>query len=72
VAAPLLCLIFLETLAMGFIIRTVPQINILSIGFPLRIIIGMALLVGAIGITSQVYVQTMRQTLRTIGLYLGL
>lgn len=72
VAAPLLCLIFLETLAMGFIIRTVPQINILSIGFPLRIIIGIALLVGAIGITGQVYVQTMRQTLRTIGLYLGL
>ena len=31
VAAPLLCLVFLETVAMGFIARTVPQMNILSI-----------------------------------------
>ena len=72
VAAPLLCLIFLETLAMGFIIRTVPQINILSIGFPLRIIIGVALLVGSIGITGHVYMETMQRTLRAITLYLGL
>jgi flagellar biosynthetic protein FliR len=46
VAAPLLCIIFLETIAMGFIARTVPQLNILSLGFPLRIIVGMFLLVG--------------------------
>ena len=71
VAAPLLCLIFLETLAMGFIIRTVPQINILSIGFPLRIMVGVGLLVGAIGINAHVYVETMRRTLRSIGIYFG-
>lgn len=45
VAAPLLCIVFLETVAMGFIARTVPQMNILSLGFPMRILIGMALLV---------------------------
>ena len=49
VAAPLICLIFLETIALGFIARTVPQINILSIGFPLRIIVGGALLVAMAG-----------------------
>lgn len=44
VAAPLLCLVFLETVAMGFLARTVPQLNVLSLGFPLRILIGLALL----------------------------
>ncbi len=49
VSAPLLCLIFLETVALGFIARTVPQINILSLGFPLRIILGVFLLVAMVG-----------------------
>ncbi len=46
VSAPLLCLVFLETVAMGFVARTVPQLNILSLGFPIRIIVGFFLLVG--------------------------
>jgi flagellar biosynthesis protein FliR len=45
VAAPLLCMIFLETIAMGFIARTVPQLNILSLGFPLRILVGLGVVV---------------------------
>ncbi len=49
VAAPLLCLVFLETLAMGFVARTVPQLNILSLGFPLRIIVGLFMLVAMTG-----------------------
>ena len=47
VAAPLLCMIFLETVAMGFVARTVPQLNILTLGFPLRIMAGFLLMVGA-------------------------
>jgi flagellar biosynthetic protein FliR len=43
IAAPLLCLVFLQMIAMGFIARTVPQLNIFSLGFPLRIILGLAL-----------------------------
>lgn len=42
IAAPLLAIVFLETVAMGFIAKTVPQLNILSLGFPLRIIVGTA------------------------------
>jgi flagellar biosynthesis protein FliR len=41
VAAPLLALVFLETVAMGFLAKTVPQLNILSLGFPLRILLGL-------------------------------
>ena len=57
VAAPLLCLVFLETVAMGFIARTVPQMNILSIGFALRIVIGVTLIIGALSVKGNILVQ---------------
>lgn len=55
VAAPLLCLIFLETVTTGFVARTVPQMNILSIGFAVRIMIGSILLIGAVNVYSNVF-----------------
>jgi len=51
IAAPLLCLTFLISVGMGFLMRTVPQFNILSIGFAIRILSSlfiMMMLVGAI------------------------
>ncbi len=44
VSAPLLAIIFLESIAMGFVSKTVPQLNILSLGFPLRILAGFAII----------------------------
>jgi len=43
VAAPLLALVFLETVAMGLLAKTVPQLNILSLGFPIRILVGIGI-----------------------------
>lgn len=63
IAAPLLCLIFLQTVAMGFIARTVPQINILSIGFPMRTLMGAMLLFLLVGAVLQVYVGGIREML---------
>lgn len=37
---PVLGIIFLETIAVGFIMKTVPTINIMSFGFPIRILLG--------------------------------
>ena len=48
VAAPLMALLFLESVAMGFLARTVPQMNILSIGFALRILITSVVLIALI------------------------
>lgn len=44
VAAPLLALVFLETVAMGLVAKSVPQLNILSLGFPIRILAGIGVL----------------------------
>lgn len=52
VSAPVLCLIFLETFALGFMNKTAPAFNILSLGFPIRIILGFLTLIGAIGAIS--------------------
>jgi len=41
IGAPLMALMFFITIGMGLIARTVPQINIFIIGFPLQIAIGL-------------------------------
>ena len=56
VAAPLLALVFLETLAIGFISKTVPQLNILSLGFPIRIMVGLATLVVGVVVLQEVLI----------------
>lgn len=48
IAVPLLGVVFLETVAMGFVSKTVPQLNVLSLGFPLRIMLGMVVVVASI------------------------
>ena len=48
VAAPLMALLFLESVAMGFLARTAPQMNILSIGFALRILITSVVLIALV------------------------
>lgn len=71
VAGPLLCLVFLETAAIGFIARTVPQMNILSIGFPVRILVGVGLLITAIGIEAEVYMDSVQRTLHELATFFG-
>jgi len=66
VAAPLLCLVFMETIAMGFVARTVPQLNILSLGFPLRIILGLFLLVGLVAVMFDSVAEMITRTIQTM------
>jgi flagellar biosynthetic protein FliR len=45
VAAPAMTALLLESVAIGFLQRTVPQLNILAVGFPLRLLVGTFMLV---------------------------
>ncbi len=72
VSGPLLCLIFLQTVAMGFIARTVPQMNILSIGFALRILVGIVLLIGTLNVISGVYIESVEGTLESLRMFFTL
>ena len=54
IAMPVLAVIFLENVIVGFIMKTVPALNILSFGFPVRILAGLFILLSALGAISQV------------------
>ncbi len=69
VSAPLLCLFFMLTVSMGFIARTVPQLNILSIGFTVRIVCGALIVIGALGVMFNVYGTELHVLLRRISLF---
>jgi flagellar biosynthetic protein FliR len=71
VAAPLLALIFLQTIAMGFIAKTVPQINILSFGFPIRILAGLGVIVVGLAILDEVVMDLIDDTLVLIFDWIG-
>ena len=44
-AAPVLCMLTLESVSLGFINKTAQAFNIMSLGFPIRVIIGFLLLI---------------------------
>ncbi len=44
IAAPVVVVLLLESAAMGVIVRTAPQVNVLVVGFPLRIAVGLFVL----------------------------
>jgi len=44
IAAPIIITLFLANLCLGIVARTVPQVNILMIGFPINIVLGMIIL----------------------------
>lgn len=66
VAAPLLCLTFLVSVGMGFLMRTVPQFNILSVGFAIRILSSLALMMMLVGAMAGAYGDVGGQTMRVL------
>jgi flagellar biosynthetic protein FliR len=54
-AAPVLIAIFLASMTLQFISRTLPQLNILSVGFAIRTLIGIWIITAGIGAVNQVF-----------------
>ncbi len=67
VAAPVLSAVLLETLATGFVMKTMPQLNILSVGFPIKIALGLIVLGSSLLAISQAADDEMAQVLRAVG-----
>ena len=53
-SAPIIATLFLVTLALGITGKTVPQLNIFVIGFPIKIAVGFILLVTLMGVMVEV------------------
>lgn len=66
IAAPLLCLVFLETIAIGFISRTAPQFNLMNLGFPVRIMLGLLLMAAIVLLMRETLADALRDTFATL------
>ncbi len=67
VAAPAVITLFLVNLAMGFVARTVPQLNIMTLGFSMKSLIGFAIIAISLPAASAAFLDVLEQTLD--GLY---
>ncbi|MEZ6318027.1 MAG: flagellar biosynthetic protein FliR [Phycisphaerales bacterium] len=54
IAAPVLAVVIMILVAMGFIMKTMPQINIMSVGFAMKIMAGISTLLAVIVVVNQV------------------
>lgn len=66
VALPLLSMIFLTMIALGIISKTIPQINVMTVGFTFKIIIGLLMIVACLGAVQQVGVEEVERVLRLV------
>jgi flagellar biosynthetic protein FliR len=66
VSAPVLCIIMLETIATGFLMKTLPQLNIMSIGFSLKVVLAFLVLVWGMGAIGEAIGEDVSNTLELI------
>lgn len=67
VAGPAVAAIFLATIALGFISRTMPQLNILAAGFPIRIGLALILLIASLGTVCGLFQDSIVNVLSGLG-----
>lgn len=48
VAAPVVCILLVETIASAYLMRTIPQINIMSIGYGVKVVLALVVMAGAV------------------------
>lgn len=69
-AGPALLALTLSLLALGVLMKTMPQFNILSVGFSIKIIIGLFVMAVSIRISDGVMEQSLADGLNLIGLWM--
>ena len=63
VAAPIIAILFFTSVALGLLARTVPQMNIFIVGFPLKLAIGLL----AVGLTLPLLSSILRNLFQGLG-----
>ena len=65
-AGPMFVTMLVVDVALGFISKTMPQLNIMSAGLSLRSAVGMGVLIIGIGLTSDVLAHSLVQSMRAV------
>jgi flagellar biosynthetic protein FliR len=71
-AAPVLLALLVSTLVMGFLSRTIPQLNILSVGFGVRAMIALAMAGLAVAALESPFTDSLQEALSGVRLLFGL
>lgn len=71
-AAPVLITLFLIALTLGFLSRTMPQMNILTVGFIVRILVGLGVAALALSVSGDLLIDATWNTLDRIREHFGL
>jgi len=71
IAAPVMGVILMALLSMGFVMKTMPQINILSVGFAAKILAGLSILAIVVGAIDFVIHEETLATLHELLIWTG-
>ncbi len=66
VAAPVLGSLILILIAMGFLMKTMPQINILSVGFAIKIVSGILVLTWSLFVIEEAFADELQRSLQIL------
>jgi flagellar biosynthetic protein FliR len=71
IAAPAVLTLFLVNLAMGFIARTVPQLNVVTVGFSIKALVGFAVMAVALPSAMSAFVNALNISLEWLHELIG-
>jgi flagellar biosynthesis protein FliR len=71
IAAPAVIALLLTALALGFASRTVPQLNILSVGLPLKIVVAVFVIMGTLPLFMPAVEESFAAVFESLGALLG-
>jgi len=66
VAAPVLCMVFLETLAVGIMNKVAPTMNVMTFGFIVRVLVGLSVLAATVSLVREASLETIEEAMRAI------
>jgi len=67
ISGPAVVALFLASLAMGFISRTMPQLNILAAGFPVRTTLGLIMLIASLAMVGLLFQNSLALVFKRVG-----
>lgn len=68
---PLIGFMLIVSVALGILSRLVPQMNVFMVGLPLKVLVGMLLMVGMIGIWAEMSAQLAEKTINFIEFFMN-
>lgn len=69
ISAPVMAVLLIETIASAFLAKTIPQINILSIGYGVKVVLSFVAIIGSMHVMAGVFSDDAHDTLAAINAF---